>query len=62
MTVAWHVDDIKISHKDPEEVKMMIAYLESIYSKMAVKCRKRHTYLCMDINLSKRRPINNMHE
>ena len=52
MTVVWHVEDIKISHKDPQEVTNMIAYLESIYGEMTVKCGIKHTYLSMDIELS----------
>ena len=51
-TVVCHVDDIKISHKEPEEVTAIIAYLEAIYGKITVKRRKNHTYLGMDIDLS----------
>ena len=46
------MDDLKISHKDPEEVTVMIAYSESIYGIMTVKSGKKHTYLGMDIDLS----------
>jgi hypothetical protein len=27
----WHVDDIKISHKDPKEVSRVIEWLKRIY-------------------------------
>ena len=27
-TIVWHVDDLKLSHKDPEVVTEMIAYLK----------------------------------
>ena len=31
MTVVWHVDDLKISHKHPWEVTKMILWLSQIY-------------------------------
>ena len=52
ITVVWHVDDLKISHKDLQEVTNMIAYLKSIYGEMTIKCGRKHTYLGMDIDLS----------
>ena len=37
MTAVWHVDDLNISRKDPQEVTNMIAYLEYIHGKMRIK-------------------------
>ena len=31
MTVTWHVDDLKISHKDKKEVSKFIIALSRIY-------------------------------
>ena len=31
MTVIWHVDDLKISHKDISEVTKCIKYFQKIY-------------------------------
>ena len=36
MTVAWYVDDLKISHVDEAEVQKLIDYLEMLYGKMNV--------------------------
>ena len=33
-TIVWHVDDLKLSHKDPEVVTEMIAYLKGLYEKL----------------------------
>ena len=47
-TIVWHVDDLKISHKDSVVVNKAIASLSDKYSKvgeMAVKQGKIHDYL-----------------
>ena len=63
-TISLHVDDLKLSHKDPEEVTKMIDYLRSLYEelpngevkKMEVqrldKRNKVLNYLGMDFNYS----------
>ena len=33
-TIVWHVDDLKLSHKDPEVVTKMITYLKGLYEKL----------------------------
>jgi hypothetical protein len=35
-TITWHVDDLKISHKDPAVTTEIIDYLESIFGEMTV--------------------------
>jgi hypothetical protein len=53
MTVAFHVDDCKLSHKDPKEMDKMTKWLKEEYKsifedgsgQMAVNCGKVHTYL-----------------
>jgi len=32
MTLTWHVDDMKISHVEPQEVTMMIDFLRKKYA------------------------------
>ena len=34
MTIVWHVDDLKLSHKDPKVVDEMIKYLKGLYEKL----------------------------
>ena len=31
MTVTWHVDDLKVSHKSELEIAMFIVYLGKLY-------------------------------
>ena len=53
MTVCWHVDDLKVSHKDPFEVTKFSTYLAGIYGeKMTVTRGIVHEYLGMDLDLS----------
>ena len=53
MTVAWHVDDLKISHKDSLEVTKFLHHFGQIYGEcMTVYRGKVHDYLLMDLYLS----------
>jgi hypothetical protein len=52
MTVIWHVDDLKISHKNPEAVTKVIKYLDGIYPGVKVKRGKHHEYLGMDFDFA----------
>jgi hypothetical protein len=50
-TVAWHVDDIKMSHVDEKEVSKLITWLKSVYDEdMRVSRGKVHDYLGMTLN------------
>jgi hypothetical protein len=44
------VDDIKISHMDPEVVTEIIQKIEERFGKMTVTRGKTHVFLGMDIN------------
>ena len=33
-TIVWHVDDLKLSHKDPRVVTEMIEHLKSLYEEL----------------------------
>ena len=48
-SIAWYVDDTKISHVDPNVVSQMIERIESHFGKMTVTRRKEHVFLGMDI-------------
>ena len=53
MTVTWHVDDLKISHKDSFEVKKFLRHSGLIYGeRMTVHRRKVHDYPGMDLDFS----------
>eukprot|EP00804_Cyclotella_cryptica_P021177 CCRYP_001489-RB/>CCRYP_001489-RB protein AED:0.45 eAED:0.38 QI:0/-1/0/1/-1/0/1/0/491 len=53
MTLTWHVDDLKVSHKDAFELTKFILYLARIYGdKITVNRGKYHDYLGMDLDYS----------
>ena len=52
-TVVWHVDDLKISHKDPEVVTGVLTYLKQIYREdMRISRGTKHDYLGMQLDFS----------
>ena len=51
MTICWHVDDLKVSHKDKNAVTALAENLAELYGpKTTVSCGKVHEYLGMNIN------------
>ena len=53
MTVPWHVDDLKISHKDIRKVTKFTKTFGYIYGdRMKIHRGKVHDYLGMDLDLS----------
>jgi len=53
MTVTWHVDDLKISHMDSDEVTKCIDHFKKIYGEgMTIYRGKVHAYLGMDLDFS----------
>ena len=53
MTVTWHVDDLKISHQDEEELTKLISELGAIYGiKLTAMRGKVHSYLGMHFDFS----------
>jgi hypothetical protein len=48
-TVAWYVDDNKISHINPDVVTMIIGKIEEQFGKMTVTRGKEHVFLGMNI-------------
>ena len=54
MTVTWHVDDLKIPHKDSREVTKFIKHFGDIYgARMTLHRGKVHDYLGMDLYFSR---------
>ena len=51
-TITFHVDDLKISHKDAQVVSDIIQMLRSIYGDVLVSRGPDQTYLGMDFDLS----------
>ena len=60
-TIFWHVDDLKISHKDSAVIDKIITSLKSEYGKVGettVRRRKKHEYLGMTLDFLKGAPFN----
>jgi hypothetical protein len=53
-TVLCHVDDLKMSHMEYDEVTSMINWLEGIYGDMKVSLGKKQYYLGMTIAYTKK--------
>ena len=51
MTICWYVDDLKVSHVDPVEVRKMMEILETQFGKMDVTYGNDQTYLGMDLKI-----------
>ena len=48
MTLMWHVDDIKVSHKNTYQITKFSSYLSSMYGdKLTVKQGNVHEYIGM---------------
>ena len=53
MTVTWHVDDLKIYHKDSRDATKFIKHFGDIYGySMTLNRGKVHDYFGMDMNFS----------
>jgi len=50
-TICWYVDDIKLSHRDQNEVSKMIRVLEGIFGTMNITRGAKHTYLGVDFTI-----------
>ena len=49
-TIAWHVDDLKISHKSEHVIDGVLDYLAGFYGKLSITRGNRHTYVGMDLH------------
>ena len=56
-TIAWYVDDTKISHVDTKVVTETIERIESKFGKMTVTRGANHVFLGMDIRFAKDRTV-----
>ena len=51
MTICWHVDNLKVSHKNEDAVTALALKLVSLYGpKTPISRGKVHEYLGMDID------------
>ena len=48
-TIAWYVDDNKLSHKDPKVVSKILEEIDKVYPGLVISRGKKHTLLGMDI-------------
>ena len=54
LTVVWHLDDMKVSHKSEKEVMNLIGYMKGIYdNNMLVVRGEQHTCVGMDLDYRK---------
>ena len=54
MTICWHVDDLKISHENSNEVTKVGDWLKSIYGNVSISRGREHTYLGMQIKYTEK--------
>lgn len=52
MTITWHVDNLKVSHKFAREVIKFLSWLKGIYGDIKFTQGKKHDYLGMDLDYS----------
>ena len=50
-TIAWYVDDSKLSHKNPEMISYIINELKKIFGELYVVRGNKHTFLGMNIEV-----------
>ena len=56
-TIAWYIDDNKVSHEDPEVVTEIIKEIESYWDGLTVYRGKKLTFLGMDIEFNEDRSV-----
>lgn len=56
-TIAWYVDDNKLSHKDPKVVTDVLEIIKSHFGDLTISRGKKHTFLGMNITLRKDKKI-----
>ena len=54
MTVVWHMDDLKILHKNLKEISKLTKYLSKIYSDIKISQGRVHEYLEMTLDCTKK--------
>ena len=56
-TLAWYMDDNKVSHEDPEVVTLVIAEIESYWKGLTVHRGNNLTFLGMDIEFNDNKTV-----
>ena len=54
MTITWHVDDLKILHKNGWKTTKLIKWLEKIHGNIKIKRGRKHGCLGMDLDFEQR--------
>ena len=57
MTVLWHVDDLFVTHEEPQEVTNFGSWLKAKYGNCKVQQGKRLQYLGIDLISVQRRKL-----
>ena len=58
LTVVWHINDMKVLHKNKEEVTKFVEYMKGIYGEnMPVVRGKKHIYVGMDLDYISSREV-----
>ena len=52
MTVVFHVDDLKVSHKSDFEITRLANYLRDLCGKVKVSRGEKHNFLGMDLDFA----------
>ena len=55
MTVVYHINDLKVSHKDPSEVTNFTTYLSTIYGKK-ITVYRGNVHGCLGVDLEQSEP------
>ena len=56
-TIVWHVDDLKISHVNPNVVTSIIDTLSEKYGKLQINRGKLHDYLGMRLDFTQPKAV-----
>ena len=56
-TIAWYVDDNKVSHVDPNVVDGVLNMIRALFGEITVSRGRKHTFLGMNIFMAENRTI-----
>lgn len=48
-TIVWHVDDCKVSHRDPDTVSWILDQIKDSFEEISITRGRFHTYIGMDL-------------
>ena len=56
-TIAWYIDDNKVSHVDPNVVDGVLNMIRALFGEITVSRGRKHTFLGMNIFMAENRTI-----